>query len=143
MLYRGSSSALEFYELDATYRALFENNGMAMAVVDETMTIALINRAFEELSGYSKSQLENGMRWMQLVHEDDRADMSGHHIMCAWTPVSSNRHCMFRMARKDGKIRDIYLSMTNIPGTRKGIFSMADIMEAMSSPCQQQLALSI
>jgi hypothetical protein len=47
------------------------------------------------------------------------------------------------MARKDGKIRDIYLSMTNIPGTRKGIFSMADIMEAMSSPCQQQLALSI
>jgi PAS domain S-box-containing protein len=132
MLYRGSISALELDELDATYRALFENNGMAMAVVHETMTIALVNSAFEELSGYTKSQLENGMRWMQLVHEDDRADIGDHHIMCAWTPVSSNRHCTFRLARKDGQIRVVYLSMTNIPGTRKGIFSMADVMEAMS-----------
>ncbi|MCX6006070.1 MAG: PAS domain S-box protein, partial [Chloroflexi bacterium] len=101
-----------------------------------TMTIALVNSAFEELSGYTKSQLENGMKWMQLVHENDRADMGEHHIMCAWTQVSSNRQCTFRMTKKDGQIRDVYLSMANIPGTKKGIFSMADIMGAMSSPRQ-------
>ncbi len=119
------------YESDATYRVLFENNGMAMALVDESLTISRVNHAFETVSGYRKDQLENKMKWMQIVHEDDRTNMRKHCLSSAWTPVSSNSQCIFRMVRRDGQVRAAFMTVSTLPQTGKGIISMIDITKAV------------
>jgi PAS domain S-box-containing protein/putative nucleotidyltransferase with HDIG domain len=129
MLYRGSSSALDLYESDANYRALFENNGMATALVDERLTILLVNHAFESLSGYRKDHLENRVNWMQLVLAADCTDMHKHCVSCSSMPISTNSHCIFRLIRMDGQIRDAFMTFSTMPQSGKNIISILDVTE--------------
>jgi len=51
---REKDKALE--ESEQKYRAIFENTGTAMVIVEEDMTISLLNSRFESLSGYIKKK---------------------------------------------------------------------------------------
>lgn len=46
---------------------LFENTGTAMCILEEDKTISLVNRQFEELSGYSKEEIEGKRKWTEFV----------------------------------------------------------------------------
>ena len=48
---------LELKESEDRYRTIFENTGTATVIVKEDSTIALANREFERLSGYSRSEI--------------------------------------------------------------------------------------
>jgi len=46
---------------EATYRTTFESTGTAMLIIEEDMTISMVNDQSVKLSGYSKNELEGNM----------------------------------------------------------------------------------
>ena len=53
-------------ESETLYRTIFDNTGTAMMIVDESSTIRLVNAEFEKLSGYSRPEAEDRLRWTDL-----------------------------------------------------------------------------
>jgi len=54
------------------YRAIFENSGTAMAIVEENGLISKVNSESEALFGHPSQEVERKMRWDEFVAEKDR-----------------------------------------------------------------------
>ena len=50
--------------LSKEYQAVFENTGKAMVIVEEDEAISLANAEFEQLSGYTKEEIEGKRCWI-------------------------------------------------------------------------------
>ena len=116
-------------EREAYYRAVFENTGTASVIVEEDTTISLANEEFAVLSGYPREDLEGKKRWTEFVVEEDLERMLAQHHSRRKDRKKAERHYEFRFVRKSGEIRNIFLSIDVIPGTKKSIASLADITE--------------
>ncbi|MBW2006422.1 MAG: PAS domain S-box protein [Deltaproteobacteria bacterium] len=53
------------------YRTIFENTGTATLIIEEDTIISMVNTQFEKLSGYSKEEIENKMKWTEFVLPED------------------------------------------------------------------------
>lgn len=62
-------------ESEEKYRTVFENTGTATAIIEEDMTISMVNTQLETLSGYSKREIENKMKWTDFVIPEDLEKM--------------------------------------------------------------------
>lgn len=54
------------------YRAIFENGGTAMAIVEEDGLLSKVNSESEKLFGHTPQEIEGKMRWDEFVAEEDR-----------------------------------------------------------------------
>lgn len=54
------------------YRAIFENSGTAMAIVEEDGLVSKVNSESEILFGFSRREIEGKMRWDDFIAEEDR-----------------------------------------------------------------------
>lgn len=115
------------------YRVVFENTGTATIIFEEDMTISLINKETEKLSGYSKEEVEGKKRWTEFVSKDDLEKMREHHIMRRVDPSSVPKNYEFRMIDRHGNVKNIFLTIDMIPGTKKSIASLLDITERRKS----------
>ena len=61
----------DLMESEEKYRTLFNNTGTATVIIEEDMTISMANTQCEKLSGYSKEEIENKMKWTELVVPED------------------------------------------------------------------------
>ncbi|AET65398.1 PAS domain S-box protein [Methanothrix harundinacea] len=57
------------------YRAIFENSGTAMAIVEEDGLISKVNSESEALFGRPPQEVEGKMRWDEFISEEDREDL--------------------------------------------------------------------
>lgn len=57
------------------YRAIFGNTGTATCIINTDNTISLANQKFEELSGYSKNELEGMIKWTNFIDKDQIKDI--------------------------------------------------------------------
>jgi len=115
------------------YRTIFENTGTATLIIEEDTTISLVNRQFEEFSGYSREEIEWKKRWAEFVSEEDLERMKKLHFSRRKDPKSTQSKYEFRFVNKEGKIRDILIVIDLIPGTKKSIASLLDISELKRS----------
>jgi len=53
------------------YRAVFENTETGTIIIDHDMTILFANATFEAMTGYSRTGIENTMKWSQFVYYGD------------------------------------------------------------------------
>ncbi|PKL39946.1 MAG: hypothetical protein CVV44_06915 [Spirochaetae bacterium HGW-Spirochaetae-1] len=67
----GASALHSMEESEERYRAIFENRGTATGIVDRESTVLLCNERFEELSGYSKAEIEGKMKWTDFIYQED------------------------------------------------------------------------
>jgi PAS domain S-box-containing protein len=58
-------------ESDKTYRSIFEHSRIPTVVIGEDSTILLANSSFEELSGYSRRDIEKKKQWTEFVDTRD------------------------------------------------------------------------
>ncbi|MGB9937602.1 MAG: PAS domain S-box protein [Methanobacterium sp.] len=121
-----SENALK--ESENKYRAIFENTGIAFAVIEEDMTVSLINHESEKILGFSKEEIEGKRKWVDFVaDEDDLKKMKYLHRKRRIDPQSASSQYEFKAFNRKGELMDILTSIVLIPGTKKSIASFLDI----------------
>ena len=55
------------HENEIYYKAIFENTGTAIIIIDPDMTISRVNSEVERLTGYTKDEIEGRKKWTDFV----------------------------------------------------------------------------
>lgn len=117
-----------------TYVAFLEYVKIPMIIIDEDMIILLCNRAFEILSGYNRNEVETLMNWNGLIADPEDLDiMQDYHYKRRIDPASAPEEYEFAFKTKDGVLKDIALTITMIPGTKRSIAFLQDTTEKKKS----------
>jgi PAS domain S-box-containing protein len=116
-------------ESEDLYRAIFETAVTATIIIEEDMTISLLNSEFEKLTGYKKEEWEGKKKWTEYVAKKDLARMKAFHHRRRVHPTSAPRNYEHDLIDSHGRIRKIFLAVDMIPGTKKSIASFTDITE--------------
>ncbi|MFH1664770.1 MAG: PAS domain-containing protein [Candidatus Omnitrophota bacterium] len=117
-------------ESEAKYRTIFENTGTAMVLIDEKMTIIMMNAEFEKLSGHTKEEIEGRKDISIFLQGEHESKARTYHEQRMFFPDNTPRHYELTMTRKNGEMRDIYLTVAVITGTKLTVVSMMDITES-------------
>ena len=117
----------ELKESENKYRSIFENTGTATVIIEEDMTISLINTEFLNLCGYSKGEVEGKKNWSEFVVKEDMEWMKKHHKSRRIVTGLAPKNYEFRFVDRAGDIKNIYLTIDLIPGTKKSVASLLDI----------------
>jgi len=116
-------------ESEENYRTVFENTGTATVTLEENMIISLANSEFVSLSGYSKKEIENKMKWTDFVLPEDLERMKKYHLARRKTGENPPSEYEFHLIDKKGNIKNIFLKIAIISNTKKSIASLMDITE--------------
>ena len=111
------------------YRTIFETTGTATAILDEDTTIELVNSEVEELTGYTKEEIEGKKSWIEFVAREDLERLKEYNRLRRIDPNSAPRNYEFRVFDKQGNIRDAFITVDSIPGTTKTVISLLDITD--------------
>ncbi|MEN8209997.1 MAG: PAS domain S-box protein, partial [Candidatus Fermentibacteria bacterium] len=129
------------WESEERYRTVFQNTGTAMIIVDNSMTIMLVNREFERLSGYSADEICGKMRWTEFIAPEDIERMVKHHTDNQNNERSSPNGYEFQMIDKNKNLKSVHLNVDLISGTHTSIYSFLDISELKDT--QKKLCQSV
>jgi PAS domain S-box-containing protein len=116
-------------ESEIKYRAVFENTGTAMIIIEDDTTISLANAEAERISGYSRKEIEGKIKWTEFVMEEDVEKMQYYHSLRRNDPEAAPGNYELRLIDKYGNIKQISLTIAMIPGTKKSIASIIDITD--------------
>jgi len=112
---------------EARYRAIFETTGTATMIVEEDMTISMVNAEFEKESGFSKDEIEGKRRWTEFIHGEDLEQMKEFHTRRRIDPETVPRIYEVRFRDRSGRVRSVTMTVSMIPGTKKSVASLMDI----------------
>lgn len=110
------------------YRTIFDSTGTGMLIIEEDMTISLVNAELERMTGYTRNELE-GKRWVDFVSPSDASAMTGYHEMRRTEADTVPESYEFRFVDKAGVAKCAFATVALIPETRKTIASLHDITE--------------
>jgi len=111
------------------YKTTFENTGTAVIIIEEDTIISLANYQFELLVGYSRQEIENKMSWTKFIYKEDLEKMKKYHKARREQKNKVPKEYEFRLIDKKGNIKNIFITIDVIPGTKKSIASLIDITE--------------
>jgi two-component system cell cycle sensor histidine kinase/response regulator CckA len=114
-------------ESEERYRIVFNNTGTATIIVEEDMIISTANAEFEKLSGRSKEEVEGKMLWTEFVFHEDLERMKDYHKRRREQGGKVPTEYEFRFVDTHGEIKDIFLRIGLIPGTKRSVASLLDI----------------
>ncbi|UCE07388.1 MAG: HAMP domain-containing protein, partial [bacterium] len=121
------------YELrlsEQKYRTLFEHAGTAVALIDKNGKFLMVNKRLEDLSRYSKEELEGKITLSDFLSAVDCNKIKG---LCndngkdEETGFPINHECTFIDRLNNGK--NVNLTISLIPGTLKLLISIVDVTE--------------
>jgi diguanylate cyclase (GGDEF)-like protein/PAS domain S-box-containing protein len=119
----------ELSESEVRYRAIFENTGTAMMIIEDDMTISMVNDEFGEMVKYPADKIVGKRKWTEFVVESDLERMMEYHRMRRMDPESTPSSYEFRITDGKDRVRDIFLAISVIPGTKRSVVSLMDITE--------------
>jgi two-component system, cell cycle sensor histidine kinase and response regulator CckA len=122
-------TAQRLRDSEMRYRTIFETTGTAMLIVEEDTSISLANSEFAKLSGYSREELEGRRSWTEFYVKDDLGRMEEWHRLRRIDPIAAPRNYEARFIDKQKRIKDVFLTIALIPGTRRSVASLLDITE--------------
>ncbi len=108
------------------YRSVFENTATPTVIVEDDLTITMVNEEFEKISGYSREELEKKVPLSQFLDKDAielLVNLSEEQL--EETGEFSKSELRFRS--KGDILKDVLVKVGNIPGTGRKIFSFIDI----------------
>jgi PAS domain S-box-containing protein len=117
-------------EDEEKYRATFENTGTAAVLIEEDTTISLVNMEFQRLSGYTREEIEGKKSWTEFVVKEDLERMLAQHGLRREDKEKALNRYEFRFIGKSGEVRNIFLSIDLIPGSKRSIASLLDVTES-------------
>ncbi|MFY9399449.1 MAG: PAS domain S-box protein [Desulfomonilia bacterium] len=114
---------------ETKYRTTVEHTGTAIVLLEDNQIISLVNRQFERLSGFSREEIEGKAPFTVIVHPDDVERMVGYHRARREGKKDVPSEYEFRIIDKAGRVRDAFLTIGLIPGTKQSIVSVMDITD--------------
>lgn len=110
------------------YRAIYENTGTVMAILDPDGTVVSANDNAERLSGYSPEEITNKMKWTEFVHPEDLKTVAARRALRLEGKQDVRQEYQFRLRRKDGTFRNVRACTGTIPNSDgMGVLSISDI----------------
>lgn len=122
-----------YRESELLYKAIFETSGTAMMIFQEDMLITLVNHEFEKLSGFAKKDIEHKKKWTEFIVEKDLPRMKSYHRQRRIDSTSVPANYEFQLLNRSGTIREIYITVDIIPGTKNSVCSFMDITDRKHS----------
>jgi len=120
---------LALRDSELKYRTVFENTGTASVIIEKDTTISMVNSEFERLSGYSRTEIEGKMSWIEFVPREDLNKMKRYHSDRRKKNARAPVEYEFRFNNRQGDQKIILNKVVVIPGTQKSIASLMDITE--------------
>ena len=114
-------------ESENLYRAIFETTGAATIIIDDDMTITLINSEFEKMTGYKREEWEGKRKWPDYIPKKDLRRMINTHKLRRVDADAAPRNFEHDLIDSEGRIRNMFLTADLIPGTKKSVVSFMDI----------------
>lgn len=114
---------------ETRYRAFFESTGTAMVIIDEEGIISLVNAEFERKFGYSRAEVERTKGWTTLFAPGGSERAGEYKAPHPTHPQQEPGQYEFRILTKGGQSRDVFITLSAIPGTMRTIASLIDISE--------------
>lgn len=112
------------------YRTLFETTGTATIIIEDDTTISLANKEFENLSGYTKEEIEGKKSWTDFVADKNTLlRMKAYHYVRRMDPDAAPRNYEYTFIDRHGTVKNIFTTFAVIPGTDKSVGSFLDITE--------------
>jgi PAS domain S-box-containing protein len=111
------------------YRTIFENTGAATIIYDKDGIITMMNSETENLSGYTRKEVEGRMNWMKFVHPDDIEMMIQYHKQREEDPELAPSQYETRFINRIGELIYAQITVDKIPGVQEYISSIVDITE--------------
>ena len=114
-------------ESEEQFRSIFENKGTATGLFGDDSIIQDCNSKFIELSGYSKTEIIDKMKWSDFVVEEDLERMQEFHAqrVKSGTPPPSQYECS--IINNSGEIKRVIANIA-LSGTNR-IVSLTDITD--------------
>lgn len=115
------------HQTENRYRAIFENTGTAVAIIDKYFTISLVNEKFCRLSGLTKKEIEGKKRWIDFLDKDDLTRMMEYHRLQKKDNSSTNTNKQFRFIDAASQTHHVLISIAPVCRTDQSIISILDI----------------
>jgi PAS domain S-box-containing protein len=116
-------------ESEEKYRTLFEHTGTGLIVIEEDKTVSLVNNQFCKLSGYVKEEIEGKKRSEDFALPEDHERILHYHYLRRKDLRAAPKEYESRLVDKQGEVKQVYNTVTLIPGTTRSIVSFIDITE--------------
>ena len=110
------------------FRAIFENNSSAIAIIDLDTTISMVNDSYCKISGYTKEEVI-GMSWTQHLPPEELERVKEYNRRRLIDPRNAPDKYELKVYRKNGDLRDGIISVSMIQSIQKIIISLIDITE--------------
>ena len=120
----------ELRESEMKYRTIFENTGTATVIVENDTTISLANSEFANIAGFEKNEIENIKSWLHFMDEKTQRKIQNDEFVlehAEYNQIAPHFECTF--IDKNGNHKDMLCALAAIPGSEKGVVSLADITE--------------
>jgi diguanylate cyclase (GGDEF)-like protein/PAS domain S-box-containing protein len=124
-----SAESTEINSDEIVYRTIFEIMSTATVIVEEDGLISMANLEFEALSGYSKEEIEGRKSLMEFVSQEDQERMKEYYTSREAGSYDMPGSCEFSFKDRVGNLKNVFLTVAVIPGTKKSITSLLDISE--------------
>lgn len=112
---------------EARYRNIFENSSAAMVLIEENMRITLINSKFEELTGYTKSDVYNKKRLTDFIYKDDLERIKRFHAKRKLKGGSTPTEYECKLVDKHQKIKYVIIRFNVVPWHERIMATIVDI----------------
>jgi PAS domain S-box-containing protein len=109
------------------YKAIFQNTGTAMVIMEEDTTIALVNRESVRFVGLTPEELEGKRRAIEFVAPEHHQMVWGYRTRRLTDASKPPAGYEFTILDRFGKPKDIYMTVALLPRKRKIIASFLDI----------------
>jgi PAS domain S-box-containing protein len=116
-------------ESEDKYRTIFETTGTATMIVEEDAVISMVNTEFEKIFGFAKEEIEGTQNWEKFIVEDALVRMGGYHELRRNDPRAAPLNYEVRGIDKEGNLKDLFLTISVIPGTKKSVVSILDMTD--------------
>ena len=114
---------------EAQYRILFETTGAATFLIEEDMSISLVNKKFTEITGYSKEEVESGMKTVDFLGPEGVKFVRERQRMREQGLQMLERVFEIEALSRSGEARFFLVTSDVLPDTRQVIGSAIDITE--------------
>ena len=112
---------------EGKYRSVFESSATATAIVEEDLTISMVNSEFEKLSGHSKKELEKLKKWSDFLPKEDFEALEDYCARKFSNKVKEPVPVEVGFTHSSGNMRNVLVKIGKIPGTGSRVFSLVDI----------------